>query len=61
MKKTKYIWLLFVFASILSGQWQALGPYGGNIRPVVVSQTNDNIVYVGSNASPTIIAKSTNG
>lgn len=41
--------------------WEPVGPYGGYVRSVVVSQSNDDILYVSSYSSPTSVAKTTNG
>uniref|UniRef100_A0A7V0Z5V6 DUF6242 domain-containing protein n=1 Tax=candidate division WOR-3 bacterium TaxID=2052148 RepID=A0A7V0Z5V6_UNCW3 len=61
MIKFRLLWFLLIFNTLVFAQWQAIGPYGGYVRSVVVSSANDNIVYAGSNGSPAIIAKSTNG
>ncbi len=54
---------LVLLAFIVPGwsAWESIGPYGGYIRPVMVSHTNDSIVYAASYTSPSSIAKSTNG
>lgn len=41
--------------------WEPVGPYGGYVRSVAVSGSNDNILYVASYSSPTSVAKTTNG
>lgn len=43
------------------GVWESVGPYGGYLRTLVVSPANEDIMYVGSYASQTKVAKSTNG
>jgi photosystem II stability/assembly factor-like uncharacterized protein len=53
--------LLLAFIAVGMADWESIGPYGGYIRPVMVSYSNDNIVYVATNTYPATIAKSTNG
>ncbi|HEX7320618.1 MAG TPA: hypothetical protein VF399_09740 [bacterium] len=52
---------LLVFIAFGMAAWEAVGPYGGYIRPVMVSYSNENIVYAVSYTYPSAVAKSTNG
>lgn len=60
--KTKCL-LLTLLLLVTAGlaDWEAVGPYGGYLRSVVVSHTNDNIVYAVSYNYPAQYARSTNG
>jgi len=60
--RLKYVIIVTVlFCCLGFATWEPIGPYGGYIRSVVVSHSNDNIVYISSYSSPTSIAKTTNG
>jgi photosystem II stability/assembly factor-like uncharacterized protein len=61
MRKGQLLWLLFIFPAVVLAQWERIGPFGVDVNSVVVSSTNDSIVYVVSYGSPAIIAKSTDG
>jgi photosystem II stability/assembly factor-like uncharacterized protein len=61
MKLNKLVLILMIFSAVAFCDWEQIGPYGGYVRSVVVSHANDNIVYATSYASPTNVAKSTNG
>jgi photosystem II stability/assembly factor-like uncharacterized protein len=61
MHLKKPVLVLLIFCAVVFADWQQIGPYGGYVRSVVVSGSNENIVYATSYASPTNIAKSTNG
>ena len=41
--------------------WESIGPYGGYVRSVAVSHSNNNIAYVASYSTPTSVAKTTDG
>lgn len=57
----KYVISMTVlFCCLGFAAWESVGPYGGYIRSVVVSHSNDNIVYVSSYSTPTSVAKTTN-
>ncbi len=60
--RIRFLFLIFaIFFALGNAAWESIGPYGGNIRTVLVSFTNDNIAYVSSYTSPSVIAKTTNG
>ncbi len=46
------LWLVF-------GQWQAMGPTGGNFRAMAMAPGNDNIIYLAAAGSPSTIWKTT--
>jgi len=50
-----------MFIGLSVATWESIGPYGGYIRVVLNSFTNDNIVYVVTNSSPATIARSADG
>jgi photosystem II stability/assembly factor-like uncharacterized protein len=51
------MWLLPV--TVLFGQWQPMGPPGGNFRALATTPSNDNIQYLASSSSPSSIWKTT--
>lgn len=56
-KKTWALVLLLFPIATLIGQWQAMGPPGGNFRAMAMAPTNDNIIYLAANGSPSNIWK----
>ncbi len=55
------ILFLFCIACIpLFATWQAIGPEGGNVRAVVISPSNQDVVYFAAYTYPCKIYKSTN-
>ena len=61
MGMKKIILGLLIAGTFVFAAWEQIGPYGGNVRSVVASYANDNIVYATSYTSPTGVAKSING
>jgi photosystem II stability/assembly factor-like uncharacterized protein len=59
--RIKIIILMCVICCLGFAAWETNCPYSGNLRSVVVSYSNDNIVYVSSNSSPTSFAKTIDG
>jgi hypothetical protein len=57
----KILMLIAVFGicSLATAVWEAMGPYGGYLRCLVLSSSNENLLYVASYSNPTSIAKST--
>jgi photosystem II stability/assembly factor-like uncharacterized protein len=49
--------LLLLPIALLTGQWQSMGPAGGDFRDLAVAPANDNIQYLASNGSYGIIWK----
>lgn len=61
MKKTLIIVYLVGFCTFLAATWEAIGPEGGEVRSLVVSATNDDLLFGASYTYPCRIIKSTNG
>jgi len=61
MQLKRGVLVLMIICPTVFADWEQIGPFGGYVRSVVVSGTNDNFVYATSYASPTNVAKSTNG
>lgn len=61
MRKISLIISIMVFLPImlLIGQWQAMGPPGGNFRAMARAPTDDAIIYLATNNSPSSIWKTT--
>ncbi|OGC43539.1 hypothetical protein A2Y85_01930 [candidate division WOR-3 bacterium RBG_13_43_14] len=53
--------VVLILTGLGFGAWESIGPYGGYVRSMAVSHTNDNIAYVASNNYPAIVAKTTDG
>lgn len=39
-------------------EWEAIGPFGGPLRSIVIAPSDQNIMYVASNGSPSTILQS---
>ncbi len=57
----KIYFVAFIAIGLGFGAWESIGPYGGYVRTMAASHTNDNIAYVASNNYPAIVAKTTDG
>ena len=51
--------ILVGFCTSVSGAWEAIGPSGGYLRSVVISPTDENIIYAATWRDPCKIVKST--
>ncbi len=56
-KITMMVLLVSFPAGILIGQWQSMGPPGGNFRAMAMAPSNDNIIYLAAYGSPSSIWK----
>jgi photosystem II stability/assembly factor-like uncharacterized protein len=55
------IMLLLLITATGFAAWEGLGPFGGNLRPILVSYSDHNIVYSASYTYPSQVVKSTDG
>src|SRR4030042_904391 len=60
MQNIKAVVTMLMLLILGFGAWESIGPYGGYLRSVVVSQTNENLIYVAAYSTPTSIAKTIN-
>ena len=58
-KKSIMVVLVMLPAVMLIGQWQPMGPLGGNFRAMATTPSNDNIQYLATGISPSSIWKTT--
>lgn len=58
MHKVLIVVTLICLCTLSYGAWEAIGPAGGNIRSVVVSPSNENILYAASYSYPCKIFRS---
>ncbi len=61
MRTSIIITIVFGLCSFASAQWEAIGPEGGEVRWLVVSATNDDLLYGVSYSYPCRFIRSTDG
>lgn len=61
MRRLLVIVLILGFCTFASATWERLGPYGGYVRSIVISQSDANLIYLTSYTYPGKVVKSTNG
>ena len=60
MKKVLLIIISLSFFSTAHAEWEAIGPFGGYLRTIVIDPSNENILYCTSSSSNSRIFKSMN-
>jgi photosystem II stability/assembly factor-like uncharacterized protein len=61
MKQVLCLIVLCGFILTAHAGWESIGPYGGYMRSIVCSYTNDNYAYAATYTSPSKIVKTTDG
>jgi hypothetical protein len=59
MHKRLIVFTILIFCTLAWAEWQSIGPYGGALRVLAVSPSNDNIIYTFSNTN--VLFKSIDG
>ena len=61
VQRGKYVLiLLFLGLSISFAEWESIGPEGGQVKNIVQSYTDGDVLYATSGTSPTLVLKSVN-
>ncbi len=62
MRTYRFLFVLLFFPAVmLIGQWQSMGPPGGNFRALAMAPNSDNTIYLASYGSPCNIWKTLDG
>jgi len=61
MKKVVMWCMVLCITHFVHGAWTPIGPYGGDIHSIVVSQTDGDLIWMMSNEDPAKIVRSTDG
>lgn len=59
MRRLSVFVLIIGFCSLLNAGWEPLGPDGGYLRSIVISPSNENVLYAASYSYPTEFVTST--
>lgn len=58
MRKFIVFSMLFGLCILANADWEAIGPFGGQLRTMALAPSNENIIYIATNTGPSIIFKS---